>query len=127
MMGQYQMPIFSEKEWKAEIVDLPGIGNNNIFEEIVQDSFGFLWIGTADGLVKYDGHRTEIFVHDPDNSKTLSSNDISELYLEDERYLWIGTYRNGGLNRMDLTSGFITHYVDSASVTEIIKDDVGYI
>ncbi|NND34266.1 MAG: hypothetical protein HKN76_16895, partial [Saprospiraceae bacterium] len=127
LMGQDHIPIFSEKEWKAEIVDLPGIGSNNIFEEMVQDSFGFLWIGSGDGLIRYDGHRTKIFVHDPNNANSLASNDISELLLQDNRYLWIGYYSNGGLDRMDLTSGRISHYLDSASVTEIIRDNNGFI
>jgi signal transduction histidine kinase/DNA-binding response OmpR family regulator/ligand-binding sensor domain-containing protein len=127
LLGQDHLSSLSRRDWIIEKIDLPGIGSTNIFEEIVQDSFGFLWIGTADGLIRYDGHQTKVFVHDPDDSNSLSSSDISELLLEDDRYLWIGTYRNRGLNRMDLSSGCITHYLDSASVTEIIQDNDGNI
>ena len=50
------------KELKAEIVNLPGSG----FEEMVQDSLGLMWIGTADGLLRYDGMRYKTYVHEPD-------------------------------------------------------------
>ena len=125
LMSQNNLSHLQDKEWKIEIVNLPSIGSSNIFEEMVQDSSGFLWIGSGDGLIRYDGHRTKIFVHEPNNPNSLSSNDISELFLEDSRYLWIGTYNKGGLNRMDLTSGRISRYLDSTSVTEIIRDDHG--
>jgi signal transduction histidine kinase/DNA-binding response OmpR family regulator/ligand-binding sensor domain-containing protein len=111
------------KEWKIEKVDLPGLG----FEEIVQDSFGFLWIGTGNGLIRYDGVRAKTFVHEPDNPNSLSSDDISDLYLENEQYLWIGCYARGGLNRMDLYSGLVSHYLDSVSIWEIVVDTRGNI
>lgn len=111
------------REWKAEVVDLPGSG----FEEMVQDSFGFIWIGTGDGLLRYDGVQFETFLHEPENSNSLSADDISELYLENNRYLWIGNYSKSGLDRMDLYTGMVTHFLDSTTIWEIIADTDGNI
>jgi ligand-binding sensor domain-containing protein len=74
-MGQNQESHAFNKEWKAEIVDLPGSN----FEGMVQDSSGFMWIGTGEGLLRYDGFRYKTFIHEPDNPNFLSSSDISRL------------------------------------------------
>ena len=41
---------------------------------IFQDSKGFLWIGTQDGLNKYDGYEFTVYKHAPDNLNSLSNN-----------------------------------------------------
>lgn len=74
---------------------------------IFQDSRGFMWFGTEDGLNKYDGYTFTFYKCDPRNPYSLSNNfviDITEnLYNGD---LWIGTW-GGGLNRLDRKSGTI--------------------
>lgn len=63
-----------------------------------QDSQGFLWIGTADGLNKFDGYRFAKFNSTPIDSFSLSGNDISCIYENpNDSTLWIGT-QNAGLN-----------------------------
>jgi ligand-binding sensor domain-containing protein/DNA-binding CsgD family transcriptional regulator len=65
---------------------------------IFQDRMGFLWVGTADGLNRYDGYEFVVFRHDERNAHSLSDSSITSI-LEDSRgRLWIGT-RNG-LNRL---------------------------
>lgn len=70
---------------------------------ITQDSTGYLWLGTDDGLVRYDGYEMVVFSHDPADSTTLSNNDITAIAVDHTGYLWIGTAN--GLNRMDPTTG----------------------
>ena len=67
---------------------------------ILQDSRGFLWIGTYDGLNRYDGYSIKIYNHDPDDSTSLSSNSIRSLYEDDSGNLWVGTW-SSGLNKYD--------------------------
>lgn len=67
---------------------------------IFQDSRGFMWFGTEDGLNRYDGYTFKTFKPDPDVANSLSDRWITSLVEDQEGYLWIGT-RLGGLNRYD--------------------------
>ncbi len=72
--------------------------HNSIYS-IVQDRDGFLWIGTHDGLGRFDGYEMKVFRHDPRDVRSLSNNSVHVL-LEDRRgSIWIGT--ENGLNRLD--------------------------
>jgi ligand-binding sensor domain-containing protein len=78
----------------------------------LQDHKGFLWIGTQDGLNKYDGYDFKVYKHDPDNPHSLSSSVITAIYEDHSGALWIGT-NNGGLNKLDRekeTGVTFTHY-----------------
>ena len=64
-----------------------------------QDSDGFLWIGTQDGLARYDGYEMRVFRHHPGDRRSLSNSSVRTI-LEDRRgRLWIGT--ENGLNILD--------------------------
>jgi ligand-binding sensor domain-containing protein len=69
---------------------------------LVQDSQGFLWIGTSDGLNKYDGYTFTIYRHDPTKPTSLSTNVIYAIREDPEGDLWLGT--NRGLERFDKRS-----------------------
>ncbi len=73
-----------------------GISNNSI-TSIYKDSRGFIWIGTIDGLNRYDGHTFLIYRHDVNDSNSISDNFISTIVEDNEGNLWIGT-QGGGLN-----------------------------
>ena len=66
---------------------------------IVQDHKGFIWIGTNDGLNRFDGIEFKIFRHDPENRCSLSSNVVTCLHEDRDGVLWVGTDR--GLNGYD--------------------------
>ncbi len=68
-------------------------------EAILQDRQGFLWIGTQDGLNRYDGYAFTVYKHNPGSAGSLSSNIITALYEDAGGTLWIGTAE--GLNRFD--------------------------
>ena len=76
-----------------------GLPNGSV-SSLVQDSRGFLWMGTQGGLARWDGYSFKIFENEPFQSNVLSHNQIQTLFLDQEDILWIGTY--GGLNRFDL-------------------------
>ncbi|HEC05369.1 MAG TPA: hypothetical protein ENJ12_00825, partial [Thiolapillus brandeum] len=78
---------------------------------IIQDSKGFIWIGTQDGLNRFDGHNIRIFRHDKDNPASLGRDFISALAEDDRGRLWIGT-RGKGLDEYDpLTETFRHHQI----------------
>lgn len=63
---------------------------------ILQDKKGFLWIGTQDGLNKFDGYSFTVYKNDARNPHSLSANWIEALFEDQSGQLWIGT--DGGLN-----------------------------
>ncbi len=65
---------------------------------MVQDERGFLWIGTEDGLNRYDGYGFKIY-RPTAGPNGLSDSLINTLFLDSKKTLWVGTMR--GLNRYD--------------------------
>ena len=65
---------------------------------ILQDSQGFIWLGTLDGLNRYNGYDFTIFQHEPADPTSLSANHISALYEDAFGTLWVAT-EGGGLSR----------------------------
>lgn len=75
---------------------------------IVQDSDGYMWFGTRDGLNRYDGKEFKIFRNDIEDTLSISDNYIKVLVSDGKNGLWIGTA--GGLNHYDSTSELFTRY-----------------
>jgi PAS domain S-box-containing protein len=69
---------------------------------IFQDSEGYMWFGTQNGLNKFDGYTFEQFFHNPSDSNTISNSWIFDIEEDAEGFLWIAT--KGGLNKYDKRS-----------------------
>ncbi|TFG95968.1 MAG: hypothetical protein E4H13_12730, partial [Calditrichales bacterium] len=83
---------------------------------ILQDSRGFMWFGTDNGLNRYDGYTFKIFKKDTTQSPYLTDRHITALCEDQNRQLWIGTWE--GLNRYDPVNGQIyRYYLESAQRT----------
>src|SRR3989337_3934217 len=91
---------------------------------IQQDSRGFMWFGTRDGLNKYDGYQFTVFKHNAQNPKSLSNNTISDIAEDSQGNLWIATW-GGGVNRFDQAKEQFIHYKhDDHDVNTISSDAV---
>ncbi|MFN3755409.1 MAG: response regulator [Flavobacterium sp.] len=82
-----------------------GLSQNDV-SSIIQDSEGFIWMGTYDGLNRFDGYRIENIFHNNEDNSSLSSNRIQCLYEDNQKRLWIGT-DGYGLNYYNLIDGKI--------------------
>lgn len=89
-----------------------GLLSGNV-ECLFQDSYGFLWIGSNDGIVRWDGHNFKKYIHQEGDAKTLSNNIIYTIIEDSRRRLWVGTI--DGLNLYDpLSDTFSKIKLDSA-------------
>ena len=77
--------------------------SNDIVLSIAQDSLGFLWIGTENGLNRFDGKQFLRFRFNPEDSGSISANWINAIYEDSRQNLWIGTAN--GLNRLNRADG----------------------
>jgi ligand-binding sensor domain-containing protein/signal transduction histidine kinase len=68
--------------------------------KIVQDRFGFIWIGTTDGLNRFDGRQFTVYRHLTEDSNSLSNNIVNSLSVDSAGRVWIAT--NNGLCYYDL-------------------------
>jgi ligand-binding sensor domain-containing protein/signal transduction histidine kinase len=91
--------------------------SQSVVNSILQDRTGFLWIGTQDGLNRYDGYNFTIYKPDSTDPASLSDRWITALAEDDEGYLWVGT-RLGGLNRYNPVTGDFTRYPYSDEISE---------
>jgi len=68
-----------------------GLSNSNV-NCIVQDSNGFIWIGTENGLNRYDGYKFTYYYSDANKTNSLFSNEILTLFVDSKGYVWVGTF-----------------------------------
>ena len=74
--------------------------SNSLITCIYQDSLGFIWIGTENGLHKYDGYKLQVFRHIPGDTSSLTNHSVTSIVEDQMRNLWVST--KFGLNRLDL-------------------------
>ncbi len=76
-----------------------GLPSSTVYR-IVQDRAGFLWIGTYDGLARYDGVSFHVFRNDPSEPHSIGSNKITTLLIDSKGTFWCGG-EGSGLNRLE--------------------------
>ena len=87
-------------DYKIEHLSIEQGLSQNTVRYILQDSKGFLWFATEDGLNRYDGYKLKVYRHNELDPNSISDNFIWTLYEDKTGEIWIGT-NNGGLNKLD--------------------------
>lgn len=73
-----------------------GLSHNSVYA-LAQDHLGYIWVGTVDGLNRFDGYDFRVYRHQRERPDSLSSNLIASLRVAEDGTLWVGTAN--GLNR----------------------------
>ena len=111
-----------------------GLSQSNVLT-VLQDSQGFLWIGTENGLNRYDGYEIETFTRDRGNKDSLSSDFVFDIEEDRDGNLWIAT-NGGGLVKFDRASNRFAAFrhdpansnsISSNIVRRLLIDDTGII
>ncbi|MDR1762255.1 MAG: hypothetical protein LBR55_07375, partial [Bacteroidales bacterium] len=97
---------------------------------IIQDSTGFLWFATNDGLNRYNGYEFTIFKPIPGDAHSISGNKITALLQDSERKIWVGMTMGGGLNIFDPSTETFSQCVNengdsnfTHSISDIFEDN----
>src|ERR1700721_2750387 len=85
-----------------------GLSQSNVICSL-QDSRGFMWFGTREGLNKYNGYTFTVYKNETGNDKSLSNNLINAIVEDAEGNLWIATW-GGGLDRFDRMTEQFRHF-----------------
>ena len=101
---------------------------------LLQDQRGFIWMGSRDGLYRFDGHDFKVFRNDPADRNSLQNNHITSLFQDGPGNIWIGMI--GGLQMLDpaklvfhqppLDAEFLEK-IKSGTVVQVHEDRHGYL
>lgn len=90
--------------------------------KVCEDSKGYIWLATRNGLNRYDGENFVVYKHDNDNQNSLTDNHITTLLPDRKNHgLWVGT--TNGLNYIDLSNNKITRY-NKETVSDLAGNDI---
>ena len=103
-----------------------GLSKGTVYS-ILQDRYGFLWLGTATGLLRYDGYTFKRYTHRPSDSTSLSGDFIWRVCEDSSGDLWIGT-SGRGLNRYARSEDrFIRYRNIPEDTTSLAGDEVAWV
>ncbi|HET9031902.1 MAG TPA: ATP-binding protein [Dokdonella sp.] len=106
--------------WFERLRVADGLPSSEVYA-LRQGSDGFIWIGTRDGLARYDGVDFRVWRHDPDDASSIASNDVSALLLDRHGQVWCGGEASG-LNQQ-LADGSFRHYRHDAEDPHSLSSD----
>src|ERR1044071_1155972 len=111
---------FSQRQhmWFERIGPDKGLSQSNVLS-IFQDSRGFMWFGTGDGLNKYDGYSYTVYRNDPKNPKSIVSNWATNIIESRNGDLWLST--PDGLSRYDRSKEQFINYLNNPADTNSIS------
>jgi signal transduction histidine kinase/ligand-binding sensor domain-containing protein len=96
-----------------------GLTQANVYS-IVQDNTGIIWLGTQDGLIRYTGTDYTEFLHNSNESGTISNTNISQILIHANKEMYISTW-GGGLNKMDRLNDTFQDYYPNGTKNAPIK------
>ena len=112
---------------------------SNSVQDIVQDSYGFMWFASKNGLHRWDGFQFKTYNHDPTNSTSIGSDYVELIYLTKDGSLFLGlesSMKKALIDRFDYETETFHHYdyppevptnQGAYSVVAIVEDNEGNI
>ena len=100
-----------------------GLPSSTVWK-LAQDHAGYIWIGTSDGLARYDGVGFRVYRHDAADAASLAGDDVTALFVDRDDRLWCGG-EDAGLNLLDRRRRDFRHFSHVAgAVTSLSNNDV---
>ncbi len=105
---QRNLPFQPSRDLNFDHLSLQDGLSQSVVMAVAQDAQGFMWMGTQDGLNRFDGYEFKIFKNRRNDSTSLSGNLVNALLVDGQGVLWVGSY--GGLDRYDPDTEGFTRY-----------------
>jgi ligand-binding sensor domain-containing protein/signal transduction histidine kinase/DNA-binding response OmpR family regulator len=97
--------------------------SNNMVHCFFQDSRGWMWFGTSQGLNRFDGYKFTAFKNDPDDKQSLTNDLVRVIFEDSKENLWIGT-ENGGLYKYNRDKENFLQFAKSQAVSSLSNNSV---
>ncbi len=99
--------------------------SSSLIRCIIQDKYGFIWVGTNYGLNRFDGYKFSTYLCNPADTTTIQDNDIVKLYPYSKEFLFVAT--NRGLYKYSYLTNSFQHIVlekkdEKIRVSSLIED-----
>ena len=120
--GVVRLPVVDKQDIRFLPLSVNGESLQARIWSIAQDNYGVLWLGTSDGLYRYDGYNLKRYRNEHDRSNSLGDNPVFIVYKDRTGILWIGVV-SGGLYRLDPTQDTLTHYRHEPGNLRSLSDD----
>lgn len=126
------MSSFAQEPFTSIIPVAPEALSNSNARCFFKDSNGYMWIGTGDGLIRYDGNNTFRYVNILNDRTTIAHNTINVITESNDKQLWIGTAQGLCIYNRELDN-FINidsikgnrNYLNNRYITDVEFDDQG--
>ncbi len=96
-----------------------GLSNDNI-TCLAKDKNGFLWVGTSNGLNRFDGSAFDKFFYNPTDSTSIQNNEIQDILVTDNNQLWVSTIN--GISNFDAPTQSFKNYAPDT----LVLPKIGY-
>ncbi len=116
-----------EEKLSFEKISSENRGLKNVFTEIYQDSKGFMWFGSENSIMRFDGYKVKVFEGKLTNNNSISGN-VYSITEDKHGFIWIGAYMK--LLQYDRKLNTFSCYSEKENINYQINDlfaDAGYI
>jgi len=103
---------------RFDILDINESFSSISVSTLHQDQQGFIWIGTQDGLYRYDGYQLKEFRHHTQDESSIQNNAIQSIHEDKAGLLWVGT--NQGVSTFDPEYGKFTNHLINGEITPCV-------
>lgn len=92
-------------------------------ETMIQDKKGYIWMGTNDGLNRYNGYNFKVYRHDEKSKNSIANNYIVDIKEDDSGNIWVGTAN--GLSKISSKTDEITNYFSDEDRGNLSHNNIG--
>lgn len=104
----FDVELYGQQQIDPEYISIPGGLASPTANDVLQDHYGLIWIGTANGLQKYNGYTFETFKHIPGKATSLQDNQIWNVFEDTNNDIWVGNGK--GVSRFDRQKNEFKNY-----------------
>lgn len=117
----WNLAVFSQNLRFKKYTQSDGLSQGTVWK-IIQDRNGFVWIGTDDGLNRFDGYTFKTMSYEPGSTQSLSGNNVYDILETPDGLIWVATA--AGLNCLDPVSGKMEHFKHHSDNKNTLSSDV---